>query len=79
MGMSRRYCIGCVHLQFTAGSSATQYSELTFEPSTHAQFHCKRGHWERRGLDLNDADQQDVESAMDKAQTCPDYSERPPP
>lgn len=66
-----RYCVGCQHWDFDPGCGA--YSDLT--PGESWAMRCKKSHWYLCGYSTK---QRDVEAAMEKAETCPDYIERPP-
>lgn len=73
----RRYCIGCIHWSFEQGSESQVWSSVTIDEGYPAYLSCDRGHWATLNTDV--IMQSDIERAMEKAQTCPDYSERPPP
>ena len=69
-----RYCIGCRYWHFTKGEQGHTYSTMTVDPAIPAAMACKKGHWGE--LDLGAVYQSDIEWAMEKANTCPDSSER---
>lgn len=69
-----KYCIGCIHWHFSHGEHEPDYSTRTGGWDTPAHLSCKKGHW--GDLDLDEVSQPDIERAMEKAETCPDFSER---
>lgn len=67
-----KYCIGCQHLSMSAYEGSmydTGYGHA-------ANIHCARNHWE---VTCDDYAVDDLEAAMEKAETCPDYVERATP
>lgn len=75
--MMKRYCIGCVHLWFE-GKQISHGSEYTGSwTSEQASIACQLGRWKTH-LEEGPIDF-DLEKAMESAQTCPDYKERPAP
>lgn len=72
-----KYCIGCCLLNFFPGEEGQVYSEYTSDPSTPAQFACAKKHWAEQLEGSTNV--VDIERAMAKAETCPDYWERSDP
>jgi len=72
-----RYCIGCIHWSFTKGEEGRSYSTMTADSAIPASMACAKKHWAE--LDLNEIYQSDIEKAMEKANSCADYIERPAP
>jgi hypothetical protein len=71
-----RYCIGCIHLDITPRDAGCTGSTLTgVYGDEEAMVFCKKGHWreemgERAGVET-------FRKCMEKAETCPDFNERP--
>lgn len=73
-----KYCIGCEYLHFDAGESVRYGSTWTGAyGGEDSQFACKRGHW-ALPIVLEETKQSEIEIKMELAQSCPDFSERPP-
>jgi hypothetical protein len=75
--MARRFCIGCAHWSFTKGERGQVYSTMTADSDIPASMACGMGRW--ADLDLTEIYQSDIEEAMERANDCSDYSERPAP
>lgn len=73
-----KFCIGCKHLFYQPEEPGFMGSSWTgWTPGEPAEFACRQGHWLEK---LNgDFTQEKFQSAMESAQTCPDYFEREMP
>lgn len=71
-----KYCIGCVHLRYDPGSDGYCYSTYTQDPGSPPELACQKKHWEARLRD--NFSQEQFQKAMESAETCPDFQERPP-
>ncbi len=71
-----KYCIGCIHLRYDPGSDGYHYSSWTHSPGSKPELACRKHHWM---AELEESfSQQAFQQAMEKAETCADFSERPP-
>jgi len=77
MTAETKYCIGCVHFHLTPSTPTYHYSSTTWERGEDAALFCQRGYW--RTQMHADATREQFERAMQSAQTCGEYEERPPP
>jgi hypothetical protein len=69
-----KYCIACAHLDFFKADPGYDTECTAGIGATEAEFACGKGHWRR---DISgDYDLPNIEQAMQKAETCPDFSER---
>lgn len=73
-----KYCIGCKHLNLSPREPSAQGSELTGTyGGEEAAMFCAKGYWkEEMG---EDATLENFQRAMEKADTCLDFSERADP
>jgi hypothetical protein len=71
-----KYCIGCIHLSYWRASDPYYYSEMTNSNGSPAELACAKGHWKAELSE--EITQSRFQSAMEKADTCADFSERPP-
>lgn len=72
-----KYCIGCVHLSYAdkeMGANSTMTGAWTMEE---ASMRCGNGHWKVYLVEYGGTPMFDLEKAMETADTCPDFSERP--
>lgn len=65
-----KYCVGCKHWTFDVGWSGT---DVTAGDAWSAA--CLKGHWNISGHRVS---QGEFEQYMEKADTCPDFSDRHP-
>lgn len=72
-----KYCIGCIHLRYEPAEDGYHYSDLTWDSGSPAEMACQRSHWAQ--VLNSDFTQEDLQRAMEMAEKCPDFSERPLP
>jgi hypothetical protein len=69
-----KYCIGCKHLNFFRADPGYD-TECTAGIGAHeASLACAKGHWHEEITENGDLPF--IERAMQKAETCPDFSQR---
>lgn len=70
-----KYCIGCVHLYYEPPDPGCMGSTWTGVYGDHdARLACQLGHWEHEFSEGSSI--KEFEAAMEKAETCPDFTER---
>ena len=72
-----KYCIGCIYLQYSDKDVAIGSSQTGSWTVEEASLKCARGHWQEY-LEPG-AVTFDLAKAMEAAETCPDFKERPAP
>ena len=72
---SVRLCMGCVHIEYEEGASYAYSSYTQGKDSNY--WRCKRKHWQQNADYMSGTEYSELEENLLRANTCPDFEERP--